>query len=798
MVPREKTPQNKNGAKKNSRTAPWHSLEKRWWKKWSGHDSHQYWMALFGIIFLAGTTYLVLPAGPPSIISLKPGDIASRNYRATEDVLIEDEEATMRRIEEVVRSARPIYDMDGEAPVRNRTDLAAIFERARKLIEEPEGETADDGTRINLRSGKNERERIILDRIEKSFKRTFGVELPEDVMRPFLKDGFTQETEEILGRVLGGVLARGVVSNKALLRNAENGIIVRYLLSDKEELIPNPMELIDTIQAAEIMERDLAEYMSDKDLRRAALKMAGIIIQPNLTLNKTETEKRLAEAKENVKSVFIQVKSGEIIVRDGEKITAEQILKLHKIFPAGNDTRHFNRIAGFLILNILMMLLVWIFLSGYHPEVLRSRTDLAMLLTLFFLTLIVSRINFEMAKPINTTFPSLNVDALYYGLPVTFAPWLAAMLVSTPVAFIMAVFCSFYASIIISGGTSYLLAFSVTSLLAAYLGSKCHQRATFFKIGLFLGILNAGLIISYQMTRQDFLAPGTFQSVIFGFMSGSVAALIVTGILPVLEHIFKKTTDIKLLELSNPAQPLLKRVVLEAPGTYHHSIMVGNLAESAAELIGARPLLARIASYYHDIGKIKKPDYFIENNRDGVSRHDMLSPRMSSLILISHVKEGIELGREYNLPEVIIKAIREHHGTSLITYFFKKAKEQENPTLGSIKESEFRYPGTKPQTRENAIIMLADQVEAACRALPDQSPSRIQGVVRRIVNNIYMDGQLNECDLTLRDLEIIQEQFTHVLVGTYHQRPDYPVLVNGKFQEQQNDGDKKSSKERKG
>jgi hypothetical protein len=214
--------------------------------------------------------------------------------------------------------------------------------------------------------------------------------------------------------------------------------------------------------------------------------------------------------------------------------------------------------------------------------------------------------------------------------------------------------------------------------------------------------------------------------------------------------------------------------VVQAPGTYHHSIIVGNLAEAAAEAIGANSLFARVSSYFHDIGKIKKPEYFVENLMGGASRHEKLSPSMSSLIITSHVKDGIELARENNLPEKIIDVIPQHHGTSLITYFYDKAKKQHDPSHQEIKEGDYRYPGPKPQTKEAGIVHLADSVEAAARTLADPTPARIKGLVRKIVNNKFADGQLDECDLTLKDLNEIVESFTRTLTAMYHHRVDYP------------------------
>jgi len=263
-----------------------------------------------------------------------------------------------------------------------------------------------------------------------------------------------------------------------------------------------------------------------------------------------------------------------------------------------------------------------------------------------------------------------------------------------------------------------------------------------------------------------------------GLFGGLFSAMLVNGIIPMVESGFKYTTDVKLLELANMNSPVLRELMIQAPGTYHHSIVVGNLVEAAAESINANPLLARVAAYYHDIGKIKKPLYFIENSDGQRNRHDKLAPSMSALILTSHVKDGVEMAREHKLGNEIIDIIQQHHGTALIKFFYDRAKNQADPGVQQIDERDYRYHGPKPQTREAALIMLADAIEAASKTLTDPTPARIQGMVQKLINNIFIDGQLDECELTLKDLHLIAKSFNMVLAGTFHHRIDYPEPVH--------------------
>jgi hypothetical protein len=259
-----------------------------------------------------------------------------------------------------------------------------------------------------------------------------------------------------------------------------------------------------------------------------------------------------------------------------------------------------------------------------------------------------------------------------------------------------------------------------------------------------------------------------------GFLSGILSAFIAYPGSTGVEAGFGYCTNIRLLEMGNLNNPLLKSLIVHAPGTYHHCIIVGSLAEAAAESVGVNPLLARVGSYYHDIGKMKKPLYFIENQQGVENKHDKLQPRMSALILISHVKEGVEIARAHKLGRDLIDIIREHHGTSVISYFFNRAKEKENPEVSEVKESDYRYQGPKPQSKVAALVMLADAVEAATRSLTDPTPARIQGMVQKIINKNFVDDQLSDCELTLKDMHTIAKSFNRILQGIYHHRIDYP------------------------
>jgi hypothetical protein len=305
-----------------------------------------------------------------------------------------------------------------------------------------------------------------------------------------------------------------------------------------------------------------------------------------------------------------------------------------------------------------------------------------------------------------------------------------------------------------------------------------------------------GSALARQIMNGRLIQFETPLNLLFALLGGIMAGIVVTGFSPLVEKIFGYTTDMTLLEKANMDQPLMRELMLKAPGTYHHSVIVGNMVEAAAEAIGAKSLLARVSAYYHDIGKIPKPLYFIENQLGGENKHEKLAPSLSALILIGHVKDGVEMARQAKLETPIVDIINQHHGTSLISYFYQKAVELKGGDPNQVSLQDFRYPGPKPQTREAGLVMLADATEAASRTLVDPTPSRLQGLVQKIIQNAFSDGQLDECGLTLKDLNLIEVSFTKILNAIFHHRIEYPdqaVKIGNVKKKSNGDSDKQSS-----
>lgn len=424
--------------------------------------------------------------------------------------------------------------------------------------------------------------------------------------------------------------------------------------------------------------------------------------------------------------------------------------------------------------SLIIGVLLYVFyrdIMRYKPAYLKRFRMLILLPLLLIGTLAIGRL-FEY---ILTGFlKGLGITALkgaIFGIPLP----VGAMLVTLLFDFHTAMLFSFVVSLLAGlwqADASYSIYAFCGSLIAAFSVIRCKSRTAILRGGinlLFANLFTVAVIYLWGVRPLTVELPLSF---IFAVFSAVAVVAIVSILLPAFEYLFKVTTDISLLELLDLDHPLMKNLMVSAPGTYHHSIIVGNLVDSVAESIGVNPLLARVASYYHDIGKLKMPEYFIENVPSGISKHEKLTPHMSSMVLISHVKEGIELAMQYKLPEPIINIIAEHHGSSLLTYFYQKAKGLEH--VEELSEEEYKYPGPRPQSRVSALVMMADAVEAASRVLHDPIPSRIKSLVDKVIDHIYLEGQLDECELTLKDIYEIKKRFTHILTGILHKRIDYP------------------------
>ncbi len=483
-------------------------------------------------------------------------------------------------------------------------------------------------------------------------------------------------------------------------------------------------------------------------------------------------------AKENIKSpvdtyipqMDITIKKGEIIIREGEKVGENHLNKLYALKNLEKEkSPTLIKLFYLSFLLFLFMSIIYEYADRNIKKFVLSEKDLIFGAVLLIFTTVLVKLPFFIFE----YFTQKYAPDIFYIVPIFLFGMIMRVSLFSEAAIIFSIFFAMAMGFTFENSMPIFLYAFIGNILAAYFSGKCENRNTILKAGLY-----TAFIMSFIMLLFHFFIgadPSNIPvKIAFILLSGIGSSFIALGLLPVIEYVFDYTTDVKLLELANLEHPLLEEMMVNAPGTYHHSIIVGNLSKAAAESIEAHPLLTRVAAYYHDIGKLKMPHYFIENQKGFEDAHKTLSPNMSSLIILSHVKEGVELAEKYRLGTKIKDIIKEHHGTSLVSYFYNRAKEMEDPELHVIDKQDFRYTGPKPQTKEAGIVMLADSVEASSRMLNEPTPKRIESHVQDMIENIFLDGQLDECELTLKDLHAIQKSFIKILLGIFHHRIEYP------------------------
>lgn len=502
----------------------------------------------------------------------------------------------------------------------------------------------------------------------------------------------------------------------------------------------------------------LAAIEADTHAARLIGTIAATALQPNMVIDKKGTSELLKKALAQIKPAVVKKVKGEIIVNEGEIVKPQHKLLIEALdWQSSKVWASPTRLVGNLFIALGLIFLGAVYLREFQPKLFFSNKLLLLVAILFGATA-------GLAKWLTPLFSP-------YLMPTAAAAMLTTILLKPTAGIMMAITSSLATGVIVNNPNYWISSFLV-SLLAVYLTSYIKQRSDLTKAGLWLTIGASLTALAISLAKQESVL-NMLLNMGWGALGGFAATVLTIGLLQFLEHAFNITTNLKLLELSNPMQPLLKELMLTAPGTYNHSIIAGNLAERAAELVGANPLLARVGAYYHDIGKIKRPFFFIEN-QNKENPHDKTQPSLSYLIIAAHVKEGVELAKGHNLPQELIDIINQHHGTCLISYFYNRAKQRELKEI--VSEEHFRYPGEKPRSKEAALVMLADAVEAAARSLPKPTHSRLELCIRRVIKERLRDGQLNETDLTLGDLETITKVFSQTLTGIYHSRLEYPDL----------------------
>lgn len=503
-----------------------------------------------------------------------------------------------------------------------------------------------------------------------------------------------------------------------------------------------------------IRTEDFPRIIREKEIRadNLDLKFLKNFIKPNLKLNEQETEKKIADNIASLKDREVNIYKGDTIVKKGDIIDNDAYLKLEKLGMVRGGAK-IIKIMGLVITFIILIALLYTILKRNCKELMESNVFYPMLITIIFLDVLY--------------IIFLKNNYFTYILPFAMLPLIGTILGGRLFSFVL----TFTNILVLSREESWLLVMIAVALVAIYKADNLTSRSDIIKISLFLGIFQAVVSVSYGLVNQLNLVL-LMTIIIFSVFGGLITGVISLGVLPYFENTFDILTNMRLLELSDFSHTLLKQLLVKAPGTFHHSIMVGALAESGAEAINANATFARIASYYHDIGKMKRPEFFVENQKGGENPHNKTKPSLSALILTSHTKDGYIMGKQNKLPKEILDVILEHHGTTLVQFFYYKALENGEKVV----ESNFRYSGPKPKTKESGIILMADTVEAAVRTLEDKSREGIENFIRYLIRTKIDDNQLSDSALTLGEIEKVIQAFVNTLQGVYHERIKYPKL----------------------
>ena len=740
------------------------------------------WLLLATVILLF--TLVIYPNLSVTKFSYRVGDIAEKNIKAPRDFFIQDDATTAASLKLAIRSVLPVYDNNTKMASRQVANVQSAFATFRgiltkpvdSILSSPRMEEDPDAT-----LAATPMDEVWLRKQE--FQDKIGIEVSRGAFQVLEKHLFSETIEALICRIYTEIMDNGVVPNKELLlRQGDRGITLRTL-DGKESSIAKNLKAYYGLEQAQTMVRIVADPLFKKEASDVDYNALNLIVdfiqrmlRPNITLNGSETEVQVKRAAEDVKPVLFKVKVGEMILREGERVTELQLVKLRELQTQTKNRHLFSRSIGIAMVTALLLIIAFlVHYSTKHEEVSDLNKNMLFLTTVLLTFLFVAKVSLSVPGVIGATVTAdIQALSVYFGMPVAAGAMTVCLFMGMGAALFFSIVFSVMVTLVFANQFPIFIYLLLSSVMAAYWMRTCRERKVFIKAGAKLGVLNAVLALAVATYAMDASLEFYLWSVLFAFTGGLASGIVTAGIAPLLEMVFDYTTDIKLLELANLDQPILRRLMIEAPGTYNHSVLVGTLADAVASEIGANPLLARVCGYYHDIGKIEKAQYFIENQTEGKNRHDKLAPSMSALILTGHVKAGIEIAKQYRLGQTIMDTIQQHHGTSLIEFFYEKAKAQKEDSKETVNADNFRYPGPKPQTVEAAIVMMSDVLEAATRALDNPTPSRIQGLVQNLINKIFASGQLDYCEITLKDLHIMAKRFNVVLSGIHHHRIKYP------------------------
>jgi len=696
------------------------------------------------------------------------GAPAPAGLKAARDYEILDAEATAQLREEAAAAEPTVYDLDEDAAEEAVGLIRAAFQAAREVLAELPGLPPAPRPLVAARE---------------AFEARLGRSLREPDLAALALSRFDPALEQAAaGLAAHGLTGMVIEDRERLQADAERGIVVRSLRRSGNQgsrLIRDLALVRDLRGAREQLRREGAALPAAAAPREAVVRLAQALLRPTLTVNMTETARAQRLAAERVKPAVIQVRRGERIVGDGERIERRHLLLFAGIQAQTRDRDLWAVRLGAALLALLLVVLLWRHAAAPGARTHPSRRDAVLLAVLLLGTWAGTGLGLAAGDALHDRFPRLPPEAFYHLLPFAAGALVVRSLLGADAALRFALAAGLGVGVLAGNSLFFAIQAVLSGVAASVLAPHSRDRLGLVEAGAGVGLLGALVATAASLFAGrppgDALAPAGF-----AFLGGALLLpAAVSVLLPLAERALGYLTDVRLQELANLNHPALKELIVQAPGTYHHSVIMGAMVEAAAEATGANPLLARVSAYYHDLGKIRNPLYFAENQR-GENRHEQLAPSMSSLIVRRHVVDGLELARRWKLPAAVQEVMAQHHGTRLVSYFWQKARKEASEGAGpwedpsAVDEEPFRYPGPRPRSPEAALVMIADVAEASARALAEPTPERLAQLCQKRIDELLAEGQLDECPLTLQQLRQAGAAMGQALVAVYRARADEP------------------------
>ena len=739
------------------------------------------------IFLVVGGTLAMRPDLTSAKVQIPPvGEQSRREVRAWRSLRIPDRVETERRREAAQRKVEAVYDYEPDLVarqtrlIREAYSVLAIemtsIDQSRQDLQKKLDQGADPSALDELDTINTRRKRAQLTAM-----RGLGiadVRIDFDGLDPL---GYNRPVADALSEMLHAVYRRPVVTERKLVsQRAPNGIVLRSSgdVDDKRLSV----EALDDLRAlrlqvAEVVgarlerlaNRAKIERVSSRS-RAAVVGLLGRMVVPTASFNAAATRQERESAAQRIPLVVVPVSRGEVLLREGDTITEAHVALLQALNESSAVSAWLTAFGAGLLIMLLVVCVHWFVrrhITRYKPDA----RDLAFMVLTLVGMMVLCSVGSSIVESVAAQYPSLSLSVLRPLVPVSAGALVIGFVLSGASTLVFVVVSSPLLAYTLHGEVGASIPIAIAGFVGSSLIMGAHRRAEFLRAGIAAGLAGWLCTLGYSLLVSGAVSQEMGYEGLTAIFGGLITAMVIPAGTPVIEWALKYMTNLRMAELATMEHPVLRELAMKAPGSHHHSMMVAALSEAGAKATGRNAPLVKVMAYYHDIGKMNYPEYFAEN-QGKENPHDKVKPSISALIIRKHVTEGLEMARKHGFEEEILDGIATHHGTRVITYFYKKAQEQ--AAEGErVEEADYRYPGPKPQDAECAILMIADSVEAAARSLPDPNPDRLRGLVQKITNKIFSEGQLDECDLTLRDLHNLAQAFHKTLCGIYHHRPQY-------------------------